>query len=492
MEGAVEIGKLCLSLKLLAQVDNPEDWEGGEALSTDLLNVFAGNALVETDFNWKKRFPQVMEHGKFDVIIGNPPYVAYNAQQFAATAGYTLSRQAFQTLDCRNLYAYVVEKSRRELLSDQGYMGMIIPLGAFATAQMTPLLDRFYTWFPRSWVSFYHYLPSSLFDGGKGAKISTAIFLGQAEATAEEQRFSTNLIKWRASERHQLFSRLVYCPVTVARDAHNTHYYPKFGDPIENSIMKKIRRHQRVENYLTTQTADKEEVHRIWYRVAGGECWKIFLNYPWPYESQSNQQLSVLPDYERGVFYERDVFVALFNSSLFWWYCTATTNAFDLSIYMLLGFRFSYPKENAIFEGDITIIQALRACTTRLMADYEKNARTVDRLGKEVYQVSAAKSKDIIDEIDTILARHYDLTKKEQDFLLSYDAEFRKKADLEDEAELLDSASLATRWDMDERLTAGTKNIAKNITKNITKDILSKLATVPQREDIRAEERPTK
>ena len=481
MEGAVETCKLSLSLKLLAQVDNPEDWEGEDALSTDLLNVFAGNALVETDFDWKKKFPQVMRHGKFDVIIGNPPYVVYNAEQFAATAGYTLSQQSFQTLDCRNLYAYVVEKSRRELLAPTGYMGMIIPLAAFSTSTMTPLLDRFYRWFPKTWVSFFHALPSSLFDGGKGAKIPTAIFLGKT--TGEPQRFSTTLIKWRAPERDQLFSRLVYCPVTVDRDPHNNYYYPKFGAPIENSIMQKIRRHKRVGKYLTTQTAGQEEVQKIWYRNAGGESWKIFLNYAWPLSSTTNRELSVLPSLD----HERDIFVALFNSTLFFWYYTATTNAFDVSTYALLGFRFSYPEEDAIFEGDTTILQALRSCTTRLMADYKENSRNGVRRDKEVYTVYAAQSKDIIDEIDTILAKHYHLTDQERDFILNYHSEFRKKADLEDEAALSGSASLATRRNTDDRATVGAKNI--------TKTILSKLATVSlpwQRKDTRAKQRPTK
>ena len=56
---------------------------------------------------------------------------------------------------------------------------MILPLAAFATKTKLPFLDRFYRWFPRSWLSFYHRLPSMLFDGGKGARISTAIFLGK-------------------------------------------------------------------------------------------------------------------------------------------------------------------------------------------------------------------------------------------------------------------------------------------------------------------------
>src|ERR687888_1644753 len=104
-------------------------------------------------------------------------------------------------------------------------MGMILPLAAFASKRKLLFLDLFYTWFPRSWLSFYHYQPCTLFDGGKGIQIATAIFLGKPRG--EEQRFSTNLMRWAAKERDQLFSRLRYCPVTVAHDTEN-RFYPKF------------------------------------------------------------------------------------------------------------------------------------------------------------------------------------------------------------------------------------------------------------------------
>ena len=44
MEEAVEVCKLRLSLKLLAQVEKPEDWNGGSlsSLLRSLLNVFDG------------------------------------------------------------------------------------------------------------------------------------------------------------------------------------------------------------------------------------------------------------------------------------------------------------------------------------------------------------------------------------------------------------------------------------------------------------------
>src|SRR5437764_3167242 len=104
-----------------------------------------------------------MQRGGFRVIVGNPPYVSsYNQNTLLS---YTLQPSDFETLECKNLYAYVVEKSRRELLAPAGYMGMILPITAFFTQGKLPFLERFYEWFPRTWLSFYHARPSALFDG---------------------------------------------------------------------------------------------------------------------------------------------------------------------------------------------------------------------------------------------------------------------------------------------------------------------------------------
>jgi hypothetical protein len=442
MGEAVELCKLRFFLKLLAHVDKPEDIE---ALSDIGFNVFVGNALVgcaglgegcqsittcgegagvgearqrdvdgrlealgkgiapfhppQKPFHWCVEFSRIMQSGGFSVIIGNPPYVEYNAAKFP----YRLQR--FETLACANLYPCVVERSH-QLLSPQGYAGMILPLAAFATKNMTPFIEGFYNWFPCSWLSFYHFRPSMLFSGGKVASIPTAIFL--AKATGPEQRFSTNLIKWSTDKRDQLFSRLTYCPVTVARDRENRYYYPKLGHTIENAIMEKLLRHQRVEKYLAKTPND----NMMWYRSAGGLYWKVFVNFPWPYKTTSNKRRS----FQSG--YKRDVFVALFNSSLFWWYYTVTFDTFNLKDYMLFGFRFSYPE-------DITLVDALCSCCQRLMNDFRANAQHLKRGKTGSYTVYARKSKHIIDDIDRILARHYGFTDEELEFIIDYDIGYR-------------------------------------------------------------------
>jgi Eco57I restriction-modification methylase len=412
MQEAVEICKLRLYLALLSEIEHVEDIEPLPEIDH---NIRTGNALVgdvhpdlTTDeqtyanhqpFHWYSEFGQIMNNAGFAVIIGNPPYVEYEDKKFP----YTL--QNFETCACSNLYTCVVERSHH-LLSSHGRHGMILPLAAFATRNMIPFIERFRCWFPCTWLSFYHFRPSMLFAGGKVASIPTVIYLGKH--SGNEARFSTHVAKWTAGQRDSLFSSLTYCRITTPKDPDNRHYYPKFGDPIENSIMEKVLRHKRVGNYL----ASTPNSNTMYYRSAGGLYWKVFVNFAWPYSTTSNKQCSFQPSYDR------DVFVALFNSSLFWWYYTVTFDTFNLKDYMLFGFRFTYPDDGAI-------VKKLQDYCNQLMVDYRKNAKHLKRGKTGSYTIYAKKSKPILDEIDRVLAQHYRFTDEEVEFILNYDLKYR-------------------------------------------------------------------
>ncbi|HEY4383272.1 MAG TPA: DNA methyltransferase, partial [Ktedonobacteraceae bacterium] len=368
-------------------------------IAPDDTSTFARWRAQHQPFHWSTMFPEVMAQGGFSVILGNPPYVEYDTRTFS----YTL--RDFQTLSCANLYPCVIERSYH-LLSRHGRIGMILPLAAFATRNMLPFLNSARSWFPGSWLSFYHFRPSMLFSGSKIASIPTLILLGRPNGP--EQRFSTHLLKWCKEQRSQLFSSLSYCAITAPRDSSNPHYYPKFGQSGENEIMEKVLRHPCIRRYL----APSPNHNSLSYRSAGGLYWKVFLNFPWPYHTTSNKQCFFqLP-------YDRDVFVALLNSSLFWWYYTVTFDSFNLKDYMLFGFRFSYPDDPAA-------IAMLKTLCHQLMADFCLHARHLKRGETDSYTLYAKKSKPLLDEIDCVLAQLYGFTHEEYEFIISYDLKYR-------------------------------------------------------------------
>ncbi len=84
-------------------------------------------------FHWFVEFYGIMhEHGGFDVIIGNPPYVEYkNVRDLYVVKGY-------RTEACGDLYAFVMERARA-LLGPRATMGMIVPVSIVSTDGFTDL-----------------------------------------------------------------------------------------------------------------------------------------------------------------------------------------------------------------------------------------------------------------------------------------------------------------------------------------------------------------
>jgi type II restriction/modification system DNA methylase subunit YeeA len=72
-EESIEIAKLSLWLRTAQK---------GRKLSVLSNNIKCGNSLIDDPkvagdkaFNWQEEFPEIMQNGGFDVVIGNPPYI---------------------------------------------------------------------------------------------------------------------------------------------------------------------------------------------------------------------------------------------------------------------------------------------------------------------------------------------------------------------------------------------------------------------------------
>lgn len=160
---AVEVTKLSLLLKCL-------EGETSESISSQMTlfkeralptlenNIKSGNSLIDTTyyenefdlgdekkikpFNWDKAFPSVFKEGKFDAVIGNPPYVFtrdvdwpdqvkdYYWKRFSLSKNNDKSRK--NQSGKINLYILFIFKST-ELIRKDGLVSFIIPNGLLRT-----------------------------------------------------------------------------------------------------------------------------------------------------------------------------------------------------------------------------------------------------------------------------------------------------------------------------------------------------------------------
>jgi type I restriction-modification system DNA methylase subunit len=123
-EESVEITKLSLWLKTAQK---------GKKLTTLDNNIRCGNSLVddpdvagEKVFNWQDEFADVIKNGGFDVVVGNPPYVA-TKQIPKNDRDYYWNRFAEILFSEMDLYEIFTYKMLREVVKDDGFLGFITP-----------------------------------------------------------------------------------------------------------------------------------------------------------------------------------------------------------------------------------------------------------------------------------------------------------------------------------------------------------------------------
>ena len=79
-------------------------------------------ALVDESFDWQREFPQVFEHGGFDVVVGNPPYVR---QESLSAEFKQMVSERYRSYNGRaDIYVYFYERAH-ELLKPGGFFGFI-------------------------------------------------------------------------------------------------------------------------------------------------------------------------------------------------------------------------------------------------------------------------------------------------------------------------------------------------------------------------------
>ena len=123
-EESVEITKLSLWLKTAQK---------GKKLTALDANIRCGNSLIDDPeiagkkaFNWQTEFKDIFAQGGFDVVVGNPPYVA-TKQIAKVDREYYWNEFAdilFSEMDLYEIFAY---KMLKIVVKENGFLGFITP-----------------------------------------------------------------------------------------------------------------------------------------------------------------------------------------------------------------------------------------------------------------------------------------------------------------------------------------------------------------------------
>ncbi len=430
MEEATDLCKLRLFLALVACSERIEDVP---PFSSMTWNIITGNALIgsvqdhdenrtevssrssvgvklgeePTSFHWFKRFPEVMEHGGFDVIIGNPPYVEYSKvkheyQAVASEAG-----------RYGNLYAAVLERSLALCRSGQSHLGLIVPLSLCGGERFGSLRRSIIQQMQELWLSNFEIFPSRLFEG---AFQRLSMLIARHGNSGKCTTYSTRIQRWYAVERPYLIDLMQY---THAQRTVKTDVFPKLASPLQETILHKLVA-QAQGNSIASMLYPYKTEHFVYYQEATNYWMKATCIIPY----YKKNGVVMEPTHGRFLYFSEPrvarTIMAVLNSSLFYLWFATFSDGFHLAHRLVK--EFPLPTE-------IYATTDLEMFALRLEEDIKMYARMSTRNTKahsielEEYQMSA--SKRLLDEIDATLARFYGLSTEELAFVIGYDEKYR-------------------------------------------------------------------
>ena len=164
---------------------------GVDVRDSNAYDVWSAN---HQPFHWFVEFYGIMSEGGFDVVIGNPPYVA------TKTLTYSLGRHLSSRYP--DIYAHVLQKSM-QIASTVGRCGMILPLSITFSRDFASLREEVRHW-GTSWLSSFDNIPAALFAG---VSQRCTILLS---SPITQNTYTTRLYRWRAQFRASLMANVAY------------------------------------------------------------------------------------------------------------------------------------------------------------------------------------------------------------------------------------------------------------------------------------------
>jgi hypothetical protein len=352
-----------------------------------------GNAVA--GFDWRAAFSNVMRDSEFDVVLGNPPFVASGSVDYQP--------QGFDTGRCRNVYAWVVEQSLR-LLTTRGRLGMVLPLSAVSGPDYQPLIDLYLQ--HDCWISAYSNRPAKLFAE---AEQRLAILLTGPSSKEPQVRMS-GYHHWYDAERPSIFEKLRYTPTPLweGRPA-------KLGSKTAVSAFQKLL---GAGSKLEAWEASCSE-HGVWLHD-GPTYWVRAL----PFQPNAGSETAASSHYRFIPAADEPAahaLAAILSSSTFYFWFKAISNCRDLSRKEWESFPVGeLPKKarKRLAELGAELAQKLRETAQVRTRKYPRGAVVYE----EYYP---AQAWEVIDRIDGVLAKHYGFSKAERVYIRDLDLRYR-------------------------------------------------------------------
>lgn len=315
---------------------------------------------------------------KYDVIIGNPPYVEDRKTSSCPREKYG------------NIYANVLANASLQL-KEKGVMGFVIPLSYISTPRMRKIRKKLSDVISEQYIFSYADRPDSLF---LSVHQKLCIILGIK--SNQNVIYTSNYKYWYKNERNNLFKNIS----VIKNDFLEDGYIPKLGTNLDVSIYKKV----------------KSGSNSIFEILNTGEV-PVYLN------MRATFWIKAFIKEHRGGEYKMfgcsnegyaNLCFCLLNSSLFWWYWTCVSDCWHITRKELTGFN--VPEvDNFEKANELAIL---------LENKLEETKKYVGTKQVE-YEYKHKECIDVISLIDNYVFRLYGLNDVESEYIRKFFYKYR-------------------------------------------------------------------
>ena len=359
-------------------------------------------------FHWLAEYYEIIhDQGGFDVIIGNPPYVVYNESNFEYNV-----RDNYKTKECGDLYSYVIERAT-VIANKHVSIGMIVPISIVSTDAFEPLRNILRTKDRKVFFSCYSMRPGKLFDG-----VEKHLTIVLSVKGKDFGVFSSKYHRWYSDLRSVLFSDIRY--VKNADSLLSNNSIPKIGTKLESFVLTKIMTNAPI-SFCTLKYSSFIVYHTRKLRY----FLQFLINPPQIYENDGALRVtSELKKIYLKSETDQYAILSVYLSSLFFWYYITYSDCRNLNKREVFSFPFS------LLDVSPELISQLVLTGSELMTNLQEESTFQDTVYKKYghlkMQVFKPRlSKNIVDKIDMILARHFQFNHEQLDFVINYDIKYR-------------------------------------------------------------------
>jgi len=381
-----------------------DEWQYQEAVETKVIPIGVTLDSDQRYFHWELTYPKIFSgNGGFDVVIGNPPYDTFKEDYYFS------SSEAGGT---RNLFSHFIIRAIN-VNSLRGAFGYVVPLSLACGSNYEAIRTKIYHNYEMLYASHYSIRPAKLFPNvDQRITIFTAYSKGYRNQCAV---YSSRLWRFHPGEQENVVNH----PELGFVGKINKGVIPKTAGEIGARIYNWIRASP---DRLISLLGDGDVPG---YYHSAARYWVKAYNFV-PYFRRENEdsptRSTKLKELRFNTNYERDIFILLINSSLFYYWWIAIGDEFDVLINEIKEFGYDHDRVSGYRDE-------IKRLVTELMSDYLAHSyrKKASASGKKIEydEFYPRKSINIIHEIDDLIAKIHGLSPEMNAFLKSYDLEFR-------------------------------------------------------------------